>query len=84
MTTQRYIYIIGSMDDFDGVEDLKFAYFNEPERFAALNTSVYEFDAPTEDVGELSALEVAALIGRGLAFEHDWCMDHTFSYLMEA
>jgi len=32
----------------------------------------------------LSALEVAALIGRGLAFEHDWCMDHTFSYLMEA
>jgi hypothetical protein len=84
MTTQRYIYIIGSMDDFDGVEALKFAYFNEPERFAMLNASVFEFDAPTEDVGALLAPEVAALIGMGLAFENDWCMDHTFSYLMEA
>ena len=84
MTTQRYIYIIGSMDDFDGIEDLKACYFNEPERFAALNTSVYEFDAPTEDVGALLAPEVAGLIGMGLAFENDWSVDHTFSYLMEA
>lgn len=84
MTTQRYIYIIGSMDDFDGVEALKFAYFNEPERFAALNASVFEFDAPTKDAGALWRREVAALIGQGLAFENGWCMDDTLSYLMEA
>ena len=76
---RKFIYIIGSMDDFESLETLTFAYFNEPDQLAELNASVFEFDLPMN-----CSNEIAVLVGRGMAFSNDWCMDGTFSTLLEA
>lgn len=80
MTIQSYTYIIGSTDDFKDLDALLEAY-NEGT-LSEGNASVYQYDAPAADVGDLKALELAELIGQGLAFESGWCMDGTVSYLM--
>ena len=74
---RKFIYIIGSMDDFESLEDLKEAYFNNG--LEHLNASVFEFELPTN-----CSNEIAVRVGRGLAFENDWCMDDTFPDLLEA
>lgn len=81
---RKFTYIIGSMDDFDGVEALTFAYFNEPDQFAELNASVFIFDVPEVGTNSLTVRDIATYIGRGLAFSNDWCMDGTVSTLLEA
>ncbi len=80
MTLQSYTYIIGSADDFSSLEELLKAY-NEGT-LGEYNASVFEYEAPTGDVGKMTGIEIATLIGYGLAFEADWCMDNTVSYLM--
>lgn len=64
--------MIGSLDDFETVEDLV-AYFDQ-ER-TGLNASKFSVAADTE--------EVALLIGRGIAFSSDWCADGTLSTIRE-
>lgn len=81
---RKFTYIIGSTDDFDGIEALKFAYFNEPEQFAELNASVFTYDVPEVGTNSLTVRDIATYIGRGLAFSNDWCMDGTLSCLLEA
>ena len=76
---RKFIYLIGSTDDFDGIESIKFAYFNEPDQFAELNASDFEFELP-----DACDDEVATLYARGLAFSNGWCMDDTVSILMGA
>jgi hypothetical protein len=80
MTIQSYKYIIGSTDDFNSIEELLKAY-NEGT-LGEGGGAVFSYDAPSGEIAGFKALDVAELIGYGMAFENDWCMDDTVSYLM--
>ena len=80
MTIQSYKYIIGSTDDFNSIEELLKAY-NEGTLVAPIG-AVFSYDAPSGEIAGFKALDVAELIGYGMAFENGWCMDDTVSYLM--
>ncbi len=73
---KTYTFIIGSMDDFEGIEDL-IDYVDQEGRDGSLNYSCHEFEAPASCSSVL-----VTLIGRGIAFETGWCMDGTFSFLV--
>ena len=74
---KTYTFIIGSADDFEGIEDLM--DYTEKEGFNGdLNYSVFEFDCPA-DCSE----ELVTMMGRGYAFSNSWCMDDTFSCIIE-
>jgi hypothetical protein len=79
---RKFIFLIGTTDDFESLEDLKNTYFNGgvTER----NMSVFTFDVPAVGTGSLTVHDIATYIGRGLAFSSDWCMDGTLSTLLEA
>ena len=78
---RKFIFLIGSTDDFETLEDLRNTYFNGgvTER----NMSVFTFDVPDVGTNSLTVRDIATYIGRGLAFSNDWCMDDTVSTLME-
>ena len=73
---KTYTFIIGSADDFESIEALM-EYIAQPVA-GGLNCSAHEFEAP-EGCDE----ETVTMIGRGIAFSNDWCMDHTFSFITE-
>lgn len=74
---KTYTFIIGSMDDFDFIESL--VDYVEQEGFDGdLNYSVFEFDCPAD-----CSQEIVTMMGRGYAFSNDWCMDDTFSCVIE-
>ena len=73
---KTYTFIIGSMDDFEGIEDL-IDYVEQEKREGNLNYSCHEFEAP-ESCDEATV----TLIGRGIAFSEDWTMDGTYSFLV--
>ena len=79
---RKFIFLIGTTDDFESLEDLTNTYFNGgvTER----NMSVFAFDVPEVGTSSLTVRDIATYIGRGLAFSNDWCMDGTFSCLLEA
>lgn len=65
----KYYFVIGSMDDFSSQDELKDAVANYEEG----NYSVFSVFAEHE--------YDALMIGRGMAFSNDWCLDGTISYL---
>ena len=69
--TETHSFLIGSADDFSNIKEL-IEYFKENGEHS--NASRFDFDVPkfTDD-------ETITMIGRGMAFSSDWCMDHTFS-----
>jgi hypothetical protein len=79
---RKFIFLIGTTDDFESLEDLTNTYFNGgvTER----NMSVFTFDVPEVGTNSLTVRDIATYIGRGLAFSNDWCMDGTLSTLLEA
>ena len=74
---KTYTFLIGTMDDFESIEDLM-DHFETGGDDSICNCASYEFDAPKE-----CDLSTVQLIGYGLAFENDWCMDGTFSFFIE-
>jgi hypothetical protein len=70
----KYLFLIGSTDNFESAEDLESSYFADPLAFRG---SAYTFDLP-EGLDE----DVPVLVGRGFAFSNDWCMDDTVSLLL--
>ena len=80
MTIQSYKYIIGCKGDFKDIEALLNAY--NKGTLGEYAAAVFSYDAPSGEIAGFKALEVAELIGYGMAFESGWCMDGTFSYLM--
>lgn len=76
---RTYTFIIGSMDDFEGIEDLMdYVEQQGPDwQRGRLNYTCHEFEAP-ESCDE----ETVTLIGRGIAFSNDWSMDGTYSFLV--
>ena len=85
---KRFIYLIGTMDDFSSPEDLKQEYFDDPVGMEPdrRNMSVYPvvLSETCAVEGYRSIAEIAEMIARGEAFSSDWCMDDTFSILLEA
>ena len=74
---KTYTFIIGSTDDFETWEALR--DYAEKEGFdGGLNYSIFEFDCPA-DCSE----EIVTMMGRGYAFSSDWCMDDTFSFVIQ-
>ena len=74
---KTYTFIIGSMDDFEGLEDLM-DYVEQEGHEGHLNYSVNEFTAPKQ-----CNPETVQLIGYGIAFENDWAMDGTYSFFID-
>jgi hypothetical protein len=79
---RKFIYLIGTCDDFESIEDLQSTYFNGMD--TPRNMSVFTFDVPAVGTNSLTVHDIATYIGRGLAFSNDWCMDGTLSTLLEA
>lgn len=77
---RKFIFLIGSTDDFESLETLTNAYFELGERIRNEgNASFYEFEVPeNHDRG------IAFLVGCGIAFSNSWCVDGTFFTLLEA
>ena len=80
---RNFVYIIGSMDDFESYEELETAYFEN--KLGERNASVFHIQL-RESAGTdtLSLRDLATLVGRGMAFSNDWGMDGTFGDLLEA
>ena len=81
---RKFIFLIGTTDDFENVEDMKSCYFSDDVDFSQYNASVFTFDVPEVGTSSLTVRDIATYIGRGLAFSNDWCMDGTLSTLLEA
>ncbi len=81
---RHFIFLIGSADDFESIEDLKNTYFNGNNTYR--NMSVFPVSlsevCQVEGYGVLE--EIATMIGRGEAMSSDWCLDGTVSCLLEA
>ena len=85
---KSFIYLIGTMDDFDSVEDLQTEYFKDPSGVEHDRRNMSVFPVVLSEAcavkGYRSIAEIAEMIARGEAFSSDWCMDDTFSVLLEA
>jgi len=81
---RHFIYLIGTTDDFESLEDLQNTYFNGG--VTDRNMSVYpvSLSEATRVQGYDTLQEVATMIGRGEAMTNDWCLDDTLSILLEA
>jgi hypothetical protein len=81
---RHFIYLIGSTDDFESLEDLKNTYFNGNDTYR--NMSVFPVSlsevCQVEGYGVLE--EIATMIGRGEAMSSGWTLDDTVSCLLEA
>ena len=80
---KNFIYIIGTSDDFESLEDLKNTYFNgdTDRNMSAFPVSLSEA-CMVEGYDTLE--EIATMIGRGEAMSDGWCLDDTVSCLLEA
>jgi len=80
---RHFIYLIGTSDDFESIEDLKNAYFNED-----LTRNMSAFPISLSEVCQVEGYsrleEIATMIGLGEAMSSDWCLDGTLSCLLEA
>ena len=76
----KFIFLIGSTDDFESIEALTNAYFELGERIRNEgNASFYEFEVPeSHDRG------IAFLVGCGIAWTNKWRVTDTFFTLLEA
>jgi hypothetical protein len=80
---RHFTYLIGTMDDFESLEDLQNTYFNgNTER----NMSAFpvSLDEGCKAQGYDTLEEIATMIGRGEAMSADWCLDGTLSCLMDS
>ena len=77
--TRTFTFVIGSMDDFESMDELIEHFENSSYPSSICNCSAFEFDVPAEACDH----ETVTLIGRGYAFSNDWCMDDTFSCVIE-
>lgn len=81
---RKFVYIIGSDDDFESIEDLKNAYFNGNNTYRNMSHFPIEISEACKVTGYLTLQELAVMIGRGEAMTDSWCLDDTVSTLLEA
>ena len=75
---KTYTFLIGTTDDFESIDELIEHFENSSYPSSICNCSAFEFEAP-----ESCDQETVTLIGRGIAFSNDWCMDDTYSCLVQ-
>jgi hypothetical protein len=83
---QKFVFIIGSTDDFGTTDDLINHYQDESSDGSQLNWSAYTIElAPgTQVTGYKTPAELARVIGMGEAMWDSWCLDDTVSIIIEA
>ena len=81
---RKFIFLIGTEDDFESLEDLKNTYFNGNNTYRNMSVFEVELSEACRVSGYDSLPEIATLIGRAEAFTHNWCDDGTLSTLLEA
>ena len=75
---KTYTFLIGTTDDFESMDEMLDHFESSNFLDSICNCAAYEFEAPAE-----CDEATVTLIGRGLAFTADWCMDDTFSCVIE-
>ena len=81
---RKFIFLIGTEDDFESLEDLKNTYFNGNNTYRNMSVFEVELSEACRVSGYDSLPEIATLIGRGEAMAEGWCLDDTFSCILEA
>jgi hypothetical protein len=76
--TDHYTFIIGTADDFESHEKLIQAF--EADNPDGLNMSIFRFEFPRIESEEDEGYKMAHTYAYGLAFQNDWCQDHTLSF----
>ena len=74
---KSYTFVIGTSDDFSSLGELA-DYVEKMGYAGSKNYSLYEFNID----GECSP-ENVTMIGRGMAFSNDWCIDDTLSFVVD-
>ena len=76
--TKRFTFVVGSKDDFSGVEALISAYEDIKDTgrpVGAGNLSIFCYTLPADTTDSM-----ALLIGKGYAFDADWSAPGTYSF----
>jgi hypothetical protein len=81
---RHFIFLIGSTDDFESLEDLKNTYFNGNDTYRNMSVFPVSLSEVCQVEGYSRLEEIATLIGRGEAMAEGWCLDDTLSTLLEA
>jgi hypothetical protein len=81
---RNFIFLIGSTDDFESLEDLKTSFFDCTLGDYNASIILLSLDAACKVKGYNSLEEIATMIGRGEAMSNGWCLDGTLSLLLEA
>ena len=81
---RHFIFLIGSTDDFESLEDLKNTYFNGNDTYRNMSVFPVSLSEVCQVAGYDTLEEIATLIGRGEAMTESWCLDDTLSCLLEA
>ena len=71
---KTYTFLIGTTDDFESMDEMLDHFEGSDYPDFICNCAAYEFEAPAgcDD-------KTVSMIGRGIAFSNDWCMDDTYS-----
>jgi len=82
---RHFTYLIGTLDDFESIEDLKQEYLDSGTEPITRNMSAYlvNLDEGCKVQGYDTLEEIALMIGRGEAMTNDWCLDGTLSVLLD-
>jgi len=80
---KTYTFLIGAHEDFEDMDQLLDYFENaaaqpQAHRPHSPNAAAHEFVVPAGLDREL-----VTYIGRGIAFSNDWCMDGTFSCIVD-
>ena len=81
---RHFIFLIGSTDDFESLEDIKNTYFNGNDTYRNMSVFPVSLSEVCQVAGYDTLEEIATLIGRGEAMAEGWCLDDTHSCLREA
>jgi len=81
---RKFVYLIGTCDDFESIEDLQNTYFNGAETPRNMSVFPVSLSEVCQVAGYDTLEEIATLIGRGEAMAEGWCLDDTLSCLLEA
>jgi hypothetical protein len=81
---RHFIFLIGSTDDFESLEDLKNTYFNGNDTYRNMSVFPVSLSEVCQVAGYDTLEEIATMIGRGEAMGGGWCLDDTLSCLLEA
>ena len=81
---RHFIFLIGSTDDFESLEDLKNTYFNGNDTYRNMSVFPVSLSEVCQVEGFTRLEEIATILGRGEAMSSGWCLDDTLSCLLEA